>query len=121
VFGADLLFQIDFLLGQLVLQFGQFPIGLRVLHGDRDLLGDLAEQFDLFGVESILAASAQIQRAQHAVVDRRPAKSSPSATSILRTWTQHVFPSCSQVRPAFGWSSPYAPASCSLNRQFLLR
>ena len=43
-------------------------IGLRVLHGDRDLLGDLAEQLDFLRAERVLAASAQIQRPEHAVV-----------------------------------------------------
>jgi len=36
--GADLLFQVEILLGQSVLKFGYLSIGLRVLHYDRDLL-----------------------------------------------------------------------------------
>src|SRR5262249_47601904 len=41
VLGADLLLQVEVLLGQPVFQLGDLPVGLRVLHGDRDLLGDL--------------------------------------------------------------------------------
>ena len=61
VLRADLFFQVELLLGQLVFQLGDLPIGLRVLHRNGDLLGDLAEQLDLLRAERLLAASAHIQ------------------------------------------------------------
>src|SRR5262249_58870168 len=51
VFGANLLFQVEILLGQPIFKFGYLSIGLRILHSDRDLFRDLAKQLDLFRAE----------------------------------------------------------------------
>src|SRR5262249_37706065 len=63
VFGADLLFQVEILLGQPIFKFGYLSIGLRILHSDRDLFRDLAKQLDLFRAERVLTSPADIQRA----------------------------------------------------------
>ena len=71
VFGADLFFEVEFLLGQLVFQLADLPVGLCVLDGDRNLLGDLAKQFHFVRAERIFAPSADIQCAEHAVVGQK--------------------------------------------------
>jgi hypothetical protein len=55
--GADLLLQVDLLLGQSIFQFGYLPIGLRVFHRNRDLLRNLAEQLDVFRAVVVFARS----------------------------------------------------------------
>src|SRR5262249_30175358 len=71
VVGAHLLFQVKILLGQPVFQLADLPIGLRVRHGNGDLLGDLTEQIDFLRAEGTLAAPADIQRAQAGVVEQK--------------------------------------------------
>ena len=68
VLRADFFFQVELFLGQSLLEFGDLAIGLRIFHGNRDLVGDLAQQLDLFRSKGILAATAQVQCAQCAVV-----------------------------------------------------
>src|SRR5262245_28783141 len=71
VLRADLLFQVEFLFGQFVFQFADLSVRLRVLNGDRDLLGDLAEQLDVIRAERAIAASRHGERAQRAVMGQK--------------------------------------------------
>jgi hypothetical protein len=68
VLRADFLFQVEVLLGQPVFQLTDLAVGLRVLHRNRDLLGHLAEQFDLIRGESVFALPADVHGAQHPFV-----------------------------------------------------
>src|SRR5262245_30142864 len=96
VFGASLLYQVEIFLGQPIFQVGDFPVGLRVFHGDGDLLRDFTEQLDVLRLEHILAASTDIQRAENALVEQE------------RDRAQH---SHSLIKTVFGASRFYSQAS----------
>src|SRR5262245_5326486 len=86
VFGANLLFQVEFLLGQPIFQFGDFPVGLRVFHSDRDLFRDFAKQLDVLRLEHILAASTDIQRAKNALMEQERDRA-----QLSHSWIKTVF------------------------------
>ena len=45
VLGLDFFFEVDLLAGELVLEGSDLAISERVLHGNRDLRGDMRQQF----------------------------------------------------------------------------
>ena len=68
---TNLIFEIELLVGQLVLQLVQFPEHHGVFHGDGDLAGDLDAKFDFLLRESRASDPAQFQRAGDAVRRRK--------------------------------------------------
>src|SRR5437899_11673668 len=65
--GSHLVPQIDSFLGELVLQAANLAIGQGVVHGDRDLIGDLQQEADLVVRVGAVIASTQAERAEDAV------------------------------------------------------
>ena len=59
--------QVDSFLGELVLQAANLAIGQGVVHGDRDLIGDLQQEADLVVRVGVVIASTQPERAEDAV------------------------------------------------------
>ena len=70
VLGADLLFQVELLLLSLSLSSAISPEGQRVLDGDGDLLGHLAQQFHIVVVNASRSFAAEIQRPERAVAGK---------------------------------------------------
>src|SRR6185436_12715422 len=66
VLRGDFVLQVELFLSQPVLQVRDFPKGDRVLDGDGDLSGDVAQQIDLGLRERLCAAARDIERAEHA-------------------------------------------------------
>jgi hypothetical protein len=64
---ADLVFQIQFLLSELVLEGGDLAIGEGVVDGDGHLVGDLGQERDLLRDEGMRIPSAETQHAQAAL------------------------------------------------------
>ena len=65
--GADLVFEVELFLAQLFLQLRDLPVRQTVLHGDGNLLRDLAEQLDIVRREGTVSQPAHVQGAEHAI------------------------------------------------------
>ena len=65
--GANLIFKVELLFGELVLQPLDLADGLSVLDGDGRLSRHLREKIDVFGGEGIFAHAGEVHGAQHAV------------------------------------------------------
>ena len=64
---ADLVFQIEFLLRELVSEIGDLAISQCVLYRDGDLASNLGQELDLILAKGILCQSAESQDTKHAI------------------------------------------------------
>src|SRR5581483_224890 len=63
--GADLLFQIELLLRELVLELRNFLVSARVFEGRCDVIGDLNQQIGLVRTECVLVLAGEVERPHH--------------------------------------------------------
>src|ERR1700740_3192558 len=65
-FAADFGFEIDVFLRELILEFGNLPIGESVFNRESDLTGDLPQERKIIFSEGVLPRTRNTQDAQHA-------------------------------------------------------
>ena len=65
---ANLFFEIELLLGELVFELGDFPICQGVFDGDGDLLCDVREQFHVVFGKRVFSSARDVECAQHPVM-----------------------------------------------------
>ena len=78
---AKLFFEVEFFVGELVLQFFDLAKGEGVLYRDGDLRSDLVEKLDVFPCESRFAKGGDSQGAERAVM-RDERQAAPCAESL---------------------------------------
>jgi hypothetical protein len=103
-FGADLFFEVEVLLRELVLQFRNLPVRKGIFDRERYLTGDPSQEIELIFAVRIMLGSHQAQRAHNPVAARKWQHAS-SAESLLKQnlpWKSRAC--CSRV-PAQGLPS----------------
>ena len=59
---TDLIFEIEFSVASLFLNFCEFPVSKRIIHRDRNLVRELRQELDVIGRPHIVRHSRECQR-----------------------------------------------------------